>query len=219
MESKLSLQYNTQRGDMSISEYGRIVHDYVTLICKESDRTKRTKMAFGLVAVLENLTPSVKEQEDYKQKLWDHLFIISDFKLDVDAPYPVPLPEAVSAKPDPIPYPGKPIHYRFYGRNLQKMVEKAVNIEDTSLKQDFLSLLASFMKNSSRSWNSEELSNEIIVEHLRLMSKGKLSISPEDLEIKVDASFVRKPQQPTNVRNHKYSKNYGKNKRNKNRYR
>lgn len=218
MEMKLSLQYNTQRGDMSISEYGRIVHDYVNLICKEENREKRTKMASGLVAVLENLTPSVKEQEDYKQKLWDHIYIISGFKLDVDSPYPMPSPEAVSAPPDSIPYPNKPIQFRFYGRNLQNMVDKAIKIEEPSLKQDFLSLLASFMKNSSRSWNSEELSNETIVEHLRVMSKGKLNITPEDLEIKVDASFVRKPQQSNN-RNHKFSKNYGKNKRNKNRFR
>jgi len=213
----LLLTYNTERKPMAISEYGRIIHDYVTLICEEPDREKRTRHANAIITIMENLNPSVKEQEDYKHKLWDHLHIISGFKLDVDSPYPIPGPDAVSTKPEIIPYPSQPIKFRFYGRNLQYMVAKAADIEDEEVKRDFLSLLASFMKNSSRSWNNEDLTNEMIGNHLKSMSQGKIDINPEELEIKIDPSFGKRPT--ANNKNFKQNRNFSKNKKNKNRFR
>jgi hypothetical protein len=207
MENNPFLIYNTMQPALVISEYGRIIQDYVSHILQIEDREKRSKQAAALVLVMENLNPSVKEQADYKHKLWDHLHIIANFKLDVDSPYPVPSPEIQQMKPEPIPYPTQPIKFRFYGRNLQYMVAKAAEINDEGLKDDFVNLLASFMKNSSRSWNNEDLTNEMIANHLASMSQGKLIVSPESLEIKIDNSFKRKKNFKPNKNFSKYKKN------------
>lgn len=179
-------QYNTQAKKLIISEYGRSFQDMVEHVLSIPDRDKRLKMADALISVMEILNPSVKEQADYKQKLWDHLHIISEFKLDVDGPYPVPEQNKIHQKPDKVEYPSLPIKFRFYGRNLQFMVQKAANIENPELQGGFLNLLASFMTNSSRNWNNENLSNHQLAEHLEALSQKRLKVDPEALEITLE---------------------------------
>jgi len=178
--------YNTQAKKLIISEYGRSFQDMVEHALNIEDRVKRLKMAEALISVMEILNPIVKEQADYKQKLWDHLHIISDFKLDVDGPFPVPEKTKIFRKPDRVEYPNQPIKFRFYGRNLQFMVNKATTIENEEMKAEFLNLLASFMTNSSRNWNNENLSNQQLAEHLEVISQQKLKVNPEQLEITLE---------------------------------
>ncbi len=179
-------QYNTQSKKLIISEYGRSFQNMVEHVLSIADRDKRLKMAEALISVMEILNPSVKEQSDYKQKLWDHLYIISEFKLDVDGPYPAPEQTKIHQKPEKVEYPTLPIKFRFYGRNLQFMVNKATSIENPELKAEFLNLLASFMTNSSRNWNNENLSNQQLAEHLEALSQNKLKVNPEELEITLE---------------------------------
>ncbi len=179
-------EYNTQSNKLIISEYGRAFQKMVEHVLTIEDRTKRTKMAEALIGVMEILNPLAKEQADYKQKLWDHLHIIAGFNLDVDCPFPVPEKDTIVKKPEPIPYSSQPIKFRFYGRNLQNMVNKATNIENPEMKNEFLNLLASFMSNSSRNWNNENLTNQQLAEHLKSMSSSKLEINPEALEITLE---------------------------------
>lgn len=179
-------QYNTQSKKLIISEYGRSFQNMVEHVLTIADREKRLKMAEALISVMEILNPSVKEQADYKQKLWDHLHIISEFKLDVDGPYPVPEKTKIHQKPEKVQYPNLPIKFRFYGRNLQFMVNKATSIENPELKAEFLNLLASFMTNSSRNWNNENLNNQQLAEHLEALSQNKLKVNPEELEITLE---------------------------------
>lgn len=179
-------QYNTQSKKLIISEYGRSFQDMVEHVLSIADRDKRLKMSEALISVMEILNPSVKEQADYKQKLWDHLHIISEFKLDVDGPYPAPEQNKIHQKPDRVEYPSLPIKFRFYGRNLQFMVQKATNLENAELQGEFLNLLASFMTNSSRNWNNENLSNNQLAEHLEALSQNKLKVNPEELEITLE---------------------------------
>lgn len=179
-------QYNTQSKKLIISEYGRSFQNMVEHVLSIADRDKRLKMAEALISVMEILNPSVKEQSDYKQKLWDHLYIISEFKLDVDGPYPAPEQTKIHQKPEKIEYPTLPIKFRFYGRNLQFMVNKATSIENPELKAEFLNLLASFMTNSSRNWNNENLNNQQLAEHLEALSQNKLKVNPEELEITLE---------------------------------
>lgn len=179
-------QYNTQAKKLIISEYGRSFQNMVEHVLSIDDRQKRLKMADALISVMEILNPGVKEQADYKQKLWDHLHIISEFKLDVDGPYPVPEQTKIHQKPQKVEYPTLPIKFRFYGRNLQFMVQKAAVIENPELKAEFLNLLASFMTNSSRNWNNENLSNQQLAEHLEALSQNKLKVNPEELEITLE---------------------------------
>lgn len=204
-------QYNTQAKKLIISEYGRSFQDMVEHILSISDRQKRLKMAEALISVMEILNPGVKEQADFKQKLWDHLYIISDFKLDVDGPYPVPEKNKILQKPDKVEYPSLPIKFRFYGRNLQFMVNKATNIENPELKAEFLNLLASFMTNSSRNWNNENLNNQQLAEHLELISQNKLKVNPEELEITLEQRKKKFFKHPANSGNNKF---HNKNKKN-----
>lgn len=185
------MAYNTQSEPLLISEYGRSVQEMVEYICTVDDRAKRTKLAETIIQVMINLNPAVKELENYQQKLWDHLFIISDYQLDVDAPYAKPNKEEVTQKPNPIPYKDELIKFRFYGRNLQTMVEQAVEMEDQEIKSAFINYIASFMVNSSRNWNDENLDKATVIEHLRTLSKGALQLSEDDLHIHIEANRNR----------------------------
>ena len=112
-------QYNTKAKKLIISEYGRSFQVMVEHVLAIDDKDKRLKMAEALISVMEILNPTVKDQADYKNKLWDHLYIISDYKLDVDGPYPMPEIAKIAQRPEKIEYPSQPIKFRFYGRNLQ----------------------------------------------------------------------------------------------------
>ena len=189
MEHKMV--YNTQTEPMVISEYGRSVQNMVEHICSIEDRIKRNQLAETMIQVMINLNPAVKELENYKQKLWDHLFIISDYKLDVDSPFEKPNRETVEQKPQSIPYKDELIKFRFYGRNLQTMVEQAADMEEGELKSAFINYIASFMVNSSRNWNDENLDKATVIDHLASLSKGKLQLTEEDLLLHIEANRNR----------------------------
>ena len=202
------IKYNTEQEELKISEYGRNIQEYVQLICKMEDKEKRTKLANGLVSIISFMNPTLKQQVGYEQIIWDHLHIIADFKLDVDCPFPVPELAEVFAKPDPLGYDTNRIRFRFYGRNLQLMVEKAVTMEEGEDKTSFVNIIASFMFNSSRNWNDENLSNDVIADHILTLSKGKLTVVPEELNITIEAIHKRS--------NNNRSKNNNKGRSNRN---
>lgn len=170
-------EYNTSRGLMQISEYGRNIQKMVEVAVAEQDKEKRNRMARAIVQLMGILNPHLRDSADYKHKLWDHLFVISDFKLDVDSPYPIPTRESLAAKPESIEYPQKKIRYRFYGKNIEKMINEAANMEDGATKSGFINLIGSFMKQSCKSWNEEQLSDEEILNHLELLSEGKIQVN------------------------------------------
>ena len=172
-------------------------------------------MADALISIMEILNPPAKEQVDYKQKFWDHLHMIAGFNLDVDSPYPIPVVDDIVKKPKPIPYSSQPIKFRFYGRNLQYMVNKAATIGNPEMKNEFLNLLASFMSNSSRNWNNENLTNTQLAEHLKMMSSNKLEVNPEDLEITLEQRR-KKFFKPNNSNNNNSNKFFNKNKKHNN---
>jgi hypothetical protein len=205
-------QYNTQSKKLIISEYGRSFQNMVEHVVRIPDKEKRLSMSEALISVMEILNPVVKDQADYKQKLWDHLHIIAEFKLNVDGPYPIPEENKILEKPERIPYPSQPIKFRFYGRNLQFMVNKATTIEDPELKAEFLNLLASFMTNSSRNWNNENLNNEQLAEHLEVISQNKLEVNPDELEITLEQRKKKffKPQGNNKFHKNKKYNNYKK---------
>jgi len=205
-------EYNTLAEPLVFSEYGRAFQNMVFHVCKIEDKDKRLSMCETLIGIMEVLNPIAKNQLDYKQKFWDHIHIISNFQLNVESPYPIPEIEQIEQKPEPIPYPNQPIKFRFYGRNLQLMVNKAATIEDVELKGEFVNLLASFMTNSSKSWNNENLSNGQLAEHLGVLSGNKITVNPEQLEITIDNSpnlqFVSKKKKffkPNKFKNKNYN--------------
>jgi hypothetical protein len=206
-----NIEYNTEQEELKISEYGRNVQEYIKIICDMPDKDKRLELATALVKIIAYMNPELRAQEDYEQIIWDHLHIISDFKLDIDSPFPIPEKGSISYKPDAIGYSTNRIRFRFYGRNLQLMVDKAAEMEDGEDKTNFINVIASFMFNSSRNWNNENLTEIVLAEHLGILSKGKLDIDPEKLEISVEKirSFTKRPSKQKKSKSNKqrYSRN------------
>jgi hypothetical protein len=176
-------EYNTIRNFLVFSEYGRNVQKLVEYLGTIEDRAERNRKANTVIAIMGNLNPHLRDTADYKHKLWDHLFAMSGFTLDVDSPYPIPTPETINKKPEAVPYMGNKIRFRFYGRNVQSMIKSAAEIDEPEVKQYFVNMIASFMRNSSKNWNDENLSAEAIAEHIDVLSEGKLQVRPEELTL------------------------------------
>lgn len=193
----MSLQedYNTRREHLIISEYGRHIQEYVKHIRSIADKETRTRWAGSVVNIMATLNPELRQQSNYREKLWGHLMQIADYDLDVDCPFPIPPREERERRPESIGYPVSKIKFRFYGRNLQNMVDKVAAMEDGELKQDLVNLIASFMFNSCKSWNNENLSNDVIAEHLSILSKGKLTPVGHEIVVSPDNSPAGQQQQ------------------------
>ncbi len=182
---KESLEYNTERNFLVISEYGRNVQKMVEYAMEEMDRDKRNRLAQALIALMGNLNPHLRDIADYKHKLWDHLFFISNFKLDVDSPYPIPTAETLTSKPDALGYPQNRIRFRFYGKNVELLIQKATEMEDGPVKTAYINMIGTFMKNACRNWNDEMLEDDQILSHLEMLSGGKIKlVQSDDLEFK-----------------------------------
>lgn len=170
------MEYNSSRPHLIIPEYGRNIQKMIDHAVGVEDREERNKVARAIVTVMGQLNPHLRDVTDFKHKLWDHLFFISDFKLDVDSPYPIPSAETMYRKPNRVPYPSNQIKYKHYGKMVEVMVDKAKQMEDGDMKDAFVETLANFMKMAYVNWNRDSVSDELIVEQLRILSGGKLTL-------------------------------------------
>ncbi|HNW74571.1 MAG: DUF4290 domain-containing protein [Bacteroidales bacterium] len=170
------MEYNTTREAMFIPEYGRNIQRMIQYICTIEDREKRNQAAKFIINVMAQMHPGVKESGDYKHKLWDHLFIISDFKLDVDAPFPPPPPLSLSTKPEHLSYHDKEIEFKHYGKNIALMIEKATEYTEGAEKDALVHAIANHMKKSYLNWNRESVNDELIEKHLEILSKDQLKL-------------------------------------------
>jgi hypothetical protein len=172
------MEYNTSRTPLIIPEYGRNIQNMVLHAISIADREERNKAAKTIVEVMAQLNPQPKDKVDLQQKFWDHLFIISDFKLDVDSPYPMPDSDLKSFKPEKPSYGNTDkVKYKYYGRNLPALINKAVEMEDGDNKQAFVQALANIMKKSYVTWNRTSVDDHTIFEHLKVLSDNKLQLS------------------------------------------
>jgi hypothetical protein len=163
-------------------EYGRNVQKMINYAITLEDREKRNKLAHIIVTIMSQMNPKMKDTGDFRQKLWDHLHIISDFKLDVDSPFPVPPKDILHSKPDPITYADNNIAYRHYGKNIKKIIDKAIEYEEGPEKEALIKNIANHMKKSYLNWNRESVNDELIYKHLEELSKDKLKVS-EDVKL------------------------------------
>lgn len=178
--------YNTGRRGLRLPEYGRNVQKMVASLMEIEDREKRNEQAKAVVKVMELLNPQVHLQEDYERKLWDHLFIISDFKLDVDSPYPKPTVEEFEARPAPIPIVKKPIKASHYGRNIESIIDLIEGIEDEETRTYVIRNLAIYMRTQYLIWNKDSVADETIFADIEKLSDGRIKV-PEGLTLsKVD---------------------------------
>lgn len=172
----MELEYNSARPMLKIPEYGRNVQKLIEHAISVTDREERTKMAYAIVNVMSILNPQLKELTDYKIKLWDHLFVISNYQLDVDSPYPMPSPDALKIKPSRIAYPSNKIRFKHYGKIIEMMIKEIDRIEDQSQKDEQIKVIANFMKMAYLNWNRDTVTDDMIFEHLSLLSGGKIKL-------------------------------------------
>ena len=174
------MEYNTQRKQLVIAEYGRVIQNMVSELLTIEDRERRNRHAKAVINQMAQLTPrELRDAIDFKQKLWDHLYIISDYKLDVDSPYPLPEPGSLQLKPDIVPYPSRTVNYRYYGTIVESMIKKVRAIEEPIAREAGARAVATYMKRMYLMWNRDSVTDEIIINHLDEMSNGELKLSPE----------------------------------------
>ena len=189
----IKLEYNTEREKLAMPEYGRNILKMVEKLSEIEDRDERSRQAAAVVKVMELLNPQVHNQDNYEQKLWDHLHIISGYTLDVDSPYPVPREDRFDARPAPVPMKGERIRATHYGRNIEKIINLLCEQPDDEIKTKTIRSLAIYMRQQYLIWNKDSVADETIFSDIEKLSDYRLKV-PEGLmlnKIASDASFSR----------------------------
>ncbi len=199
------MQYNTERNQLALPEYGRSIHQMVDHAIAIEDKEERNKAAKTIIKLMGQMNPHLRDVPDFTHKLWDHLHIMSDYQIDVDSPYPKPDREAKERKPDPLAYPQADSRYRYYGRALENMVQKAIEHPDGELKDLLVGMLLNLMKRFYLVWNRDSVDDELILKHLEVLSDGKLK-APEGFEMTDTQKILKSNRPKTNNRNQKGKK-------------
>ncbi|AIG30761.1 DUF4290 domain-containing protein [Flavobacterium psychrophilum] len=193
-----NLEYNSERKPLIIPEYGRYLHVLVDQATAIEDRDERNKAAKYIISVMGNLNPHLRDVIDFQHKLWDQIFIMSDFKLEVDSPYPIPSREVLKMRPDPLKYPQNFPKYRFYGNNIKYMIDVANKWEEGELKNALCKVIATHMKKSYLSWNKDTVTDEVIFEHLLELSDGKINLTQSTEELLNSNDLMRTNKRMSN---------------------
>ena len=192
-EHTIKLFYNTEVEKLKMPEYGRNVLKMVEDMKAEPDREKRSRQAAGIVRVMELLNPQVHQQENFAQKLWDHLYLIAGLDLDIDAPYPAPEPEVIASRPEIIPLKKRPLKARHYGRNIESIIDLIATEPEGEVKTAMIRSLAIYMRQQYLIWNKDSVSDETIFQDIERLSEGRVKV-PEGMElskIQMDARLAR----------------------------
>jgi len=192
------LEYNTERETLLMPEYGRNVLKMIEDMKKIEDREKRTAQAKAIIKVMELLNPQVRSQENYVHKLWDHLFIISGFELDVDSPFEPPIAAEFATKPVPVPMKGTRIKATHYGRNIEKIIDLIVGEPEGEVKNALIHSLATYMRQQYLIWNKDSVADETIFSDIVKLSDGRIAI-PEGMtldKIEFDGSYAKPGMAP-----------------------
>lgn len=207
-----NLEYNTIREDLIIPEYGRHIQKMINYASSRETKEERNKLANAIISVMGNLQPHLRDVPDFQHKLWDQLFIISDFKLDADSPFEKPSKEILSAKPDPLSYPQNFPKYRFYGNNIKIMIDEAVKWDSGEMKDALVLTIANHMKKCFLNWNKDSVKDQVIFDHLYELSETNIDIRDSKEELLDSALLLRSKKRFSNKRfpkkNNKNRKRY-----------
>lgn len=216
MEEKRTLVYNTEKERLVKPEYGRAILDMVGSLKKIESREKRTEQAKAVVRAMETINYDVHRQENFEHKLWDDLFIIAGYDLDVDSPYPQPTPEQAHQRPEVPPVKRRPIKATQYGRNIESMIDLVAEMEDGDVKTAVIRSLAIYMRTQYLIWNKDSVADETIFQDLEKLSDGRIKV-PEGLQlgrVGADSNYLkpgqnyRKPMNQKKNNNGKNNKKY-----------
>ena len=207
-----NLEYNTVREDLIIPEYGRHIQKMINYASSRENKEERNKLANSIISVMGNLQPHLRDVADFQHKLWDQLFIMSDFKLDADSPFEKPSKEVLNAKPEPLSYPQNFPKYRFYGNNIKIMIDEAVKWDDGEMKEALVLTIANHMKKCFLNWNKDSVKDQVIFDHLYELSDSKIDIRDSKEELLDSALLLRSKKRFSNKKfpkkNNKNRKRY-----------
>ena len=199
------MEYNTQREPIRIREYGRNIQNLINASTETKDKEKRNLTAEAIVNLMEMLKPQMKSIDEYRHKLWDHLYIISDFKIELDSPYPKPKKEDIKLNQKPITYPKKDIQYKHFGINVEQLVKKASAVKDPEKQKAFVNCIGSYMKLVARNRNKDNTNTESVKSDILHLAAGKLKI---DWEVDFDQLIrTAKPPKRSPRRDYKHKSN------------
>ena len=210
------MDYNTQKKKLLLPEYGRNIQKMVDHILTIQDRDERTRAAKTIIDVMGNLYPHLRDVPDFRHKLWDHLAIMSGFKLDIETPYPLPSLEKINEKPEKLPYQTNHIKYRHYGKLVEKLIEKIKETEEKKKKRALIVLTANHMKKSFLTWNKDSVEDEQIYNDINTYY-GSSVILPEGMTLSNSKDLLQKKSKPSSNKpmvNKNNNKNNGKNNNN-----
>lgn len=199
------MKYNTEEKRLALPEYGRNIQNMVDYCITIADREERKRCANTIINVMGNLFPHLRDVNDFKHILWDHLAIMSDFKLDIDYPYEIVKKENLNTRPPRIPYSNSRFHYRHYGKTLELMIQKATTYPDGTEKDQLIKLLATQMKKSFLTWNKETVDDRKIFKDLDELSDGKIILDEEEHKLLESRDLIARTNSNTNKKN--YSRN------------
>jgi len=203
------MDYNTSRNYLGMKEYGRHVQKMVEYVLTIEDKDKRQQQAQSVIELMGFLNPHLKNVEDFRHKLWDHLFFISNFKLEVDSPYPIPTKETYKLKPDPLPYPKRHPKYAHLGKNLEVVIDKALKEEDPEKKVGFANAIAYYMKLSYSNWHKELVHDDAIRSELNSITGGQLEFSNTPYIKHRNQNFVSDDYPPARSGGGRWQQNFG----------
>ena len=206
------MEYNTGREKIVISEYGRNIQVMIRHLNDIEDRKERTEAAYFIVNVMAQMNPQVKESNDYMHKLWDHLYIIANYDLDVDSPYPIPTPEMQKKKPEHVGYQKNNIRYGHYGQYIYDIVKKVKEMEDGPKKQAILINIANQMKRDYLNWNRDTVNDLLILDDLYKISGEEITL-PMDTKLIPTNEILNKPQNQQQQNQKKKNNNNNNNKK------
>jgi hypothetical protein len=214
-EKNVRIMYNTKRTQLVIAEYGRNIQNMIDLAMTMEDKEKRTQFAFLIVEAMGRVNPAAKDTLDYRKKLWHHLFIMSKYLLDVDAPYEVPEQDFTTFKPSPMPYKNSDIEFRPYGKVIEQMIEKVISMEAGEEKDMLIEMIAQQLKRAYLLWNVSSCDDETILRHFEHLSNGQLKLQ-DDFKLKSTGSILGGSNNNYKKRKNTNGKNLNPNYKNKN---
>lgn len=171
--------YNYERKKLQLPEYGRHIHEMVDYLSSIKDREERNKQARAVISVMGNLNPLLRDTADFNHKLWDHMFIMSGFSLDVDSPYPIPTAATLAPMPEKLKYPDKKITIKHYGKNVENIIKSLKDKDDSQAVEEVLANVARYMRVKSYEYNQEHPNNEVIIKDIKRLSDNAIFVDED----------------------------------------
>ncbi|MDR0754964.1 MAG: DUF4290 domain-containing protein [Prevotellaceae bacterium] len=206
------MDYNTQRKKLQLPEYGRNIHKMVEWVKTLPSKEARNKQIKAVISVMGNLNPHLRDVNDFRHKLWDHIQVISDFQIDIDSPYPIPQKADLQEKPKKLPYKSNPLNVPYYGRYILEMISSILKLEESEKKQQLIMQIANQIKKSYIAWNKDSVKDELIIKDLYDLSDGAINL---DINTKLCSGKVNTQIVTKNETNQQQKKNNSNNKNGK----